>query len=272
MKELSHKEIQMAELEILLQFDKICRENGFRYSLAGGTLLGAVRHKGFIPWDDDIDVMMPRPDYEKFIEWCKTAPSDRFRYFTNADKCSQYPFIKILDNEIQVVRDGLADVSNLWIDIFPVDGLPADETKLNKIYKKNRFYIRIISFSMWRSLKAYHGRHSKFKALLIFLFVKLYGYRRAKRKLEKLAVKYPYGSTEFMGCIVWGMYGSGERMPLSGFESCIDVEFEGYSLKAVSCWHEYLSGIYGDYMQLPPEEDRKTHEIKAYRIEEKTNE
>ena len=269
MEALSHEEIQNAELEILMRFDSFCKKYGLRYSLAGGTLLGAIRHKGFIPWDDDIDVMMPRPDYEKFISLFRNVEDPSLFLFSSSTL--KYPFTKLLRRDIAVERDGINDVPNLWVDIFPVDGLPEDEREIRKIYKKNRLYIRIISFSMWKSLKVYRGRQNKLKAFLISIFVKIYGAKRAYRRLDKLAKKIPYGSTSNMGIIAWGMYGPGEKMPLSGFEPPIQVDFEGQKFMAVSCWREYLSGIYGDYMQLPPEEKRVTHDLKAFYTGSKKN-
>lgn len=267
---LSHLEVQLAELDILFAFDKFCKEHELKYSLAGGTLLGAIRHKGFIPWDDDIDVMMPRPDYEKFKTLLTKEKLSDHLLLANKTKKALYPFVKIVDTNIIVERSGLDDVQNLWIDVFPVDGLPSDQKKVRKIYRKNQFYIKVICFSMWKTVKDYHGKRSKFMAWLISVFVKLYGVERANRNLERLAKRYPYGTTPFMGIVVWGMYGPGERMPISGFQKCEDVMFEGKSFKAVSCWNEYLTGIYGDYMQLPPPEKRVSHGIQAYYC--KTNE
>ena len=267
MEYLSYREIQLAELDILHVFDQICREHKLRYSLAGGSLLGAIRHRGFIPWDDDIDVCMPRPDYEKLLLLFHNNISERYYLSQEAEKV-QYPFIKILDKRIRVERKGIDDVQNLWIDVFPVDGLPSDEKKIKKIYKKNKLYIKIICFSMWKNLKSYQGRQNKIKALFIKLFVKLYGSDRAKRKLEALAKKYKYEDSKYVGAVTWGCYGIGERMLKSEYEKLVEVEFEGHTFKAMSCWDSYLTGIYGDYMQLPPEDKRVCHSFKAYRIEE----
>ena len=267
MQELSHREIQLTELEILLEFDKLCRQNGLRYSLAGGTLLGAVRHKGFIPWDDDIDVCMPRPDYERLKELVKkNALSERYYVTTDSEKNAVYPFLKLQDRTVEIAEERFNEVQNLWVDIFPVDGLPSDERKLKKIYKKSSLYRKIIVFEKWKNLKAYGGKHNKFTAFFIKIFVKLYGVKRAVRNSIKLALQYDYETSDYVGVVTWGCYGIGERMLKKEYEQFVEMSFEGHQFRAMGCWDSYLHGIYGDYMQLPPAEKRVTHNIKAYRV------
>lgn len=268
MQKLTHRETQLAELEILSELDRICKKNNLRYSLAGGTLLGAVRHKGFIPWDDDIDVCMPRPDYEKFKEiLSKNSSSDRFYICSDDDKNAIYPFTKLQDRTIEIVEEGVREVQNLWLDIFPIDGLPSDDKKLKKIYKKSSLYRKIISFDKLENLKAYRGKHNKVIAFFINSFVKLYGCKRALRNSIKLALKYDYDKSDYVGAITWGCYGIGERMPKCQYEQFSEIEFEGKKFSAMGCRDSYLHGIYGDYMQLPPEDKRATHGITAYRVE-----
>lgn len=264
MKELSLRELQFAELEILKYFDNFCRENELKYSLAGGTLLGAVRHKGFIPWDDDIDVCMPRPDYEKFVSSFKHES-----LFITHDRESnaKYPFTKILDKKVMLNHEGFSEVENLWIDVFPVDGLPENDKRLAKIYKKSTFYRKVIGFNQVENFDKYHGRHNKIVAKLIGIFAKIYGYKRAIRNSIKLAQKYDYEKSDFVGAVTWGCYGVGERMVKSEYEKFIEMEFEGYNFFVMGCWDSYLHGIYGDYMQLPPEDKRVTHGIQAFKVE-----
>lgn len=262
------REIQLAELDILLEFDRICKENGLRYSLAGGTLLGAIRHKGFIPWDDDIDICMPRPDYEKFYCIFTEANSKpNYVLYSDRDSSADYPFLKIGDSSIKIEREGINEVENVWIDIFPIEGIPADKNAANKIYKKAKFYRRILCFSKWKSVSEYSGRHSKLVARLYSIFVKIYGGRRAFKKLAQLAEKYDYNDYGHVGNIIWGLHDAGEVMLKSEFEKVVYVNFEGHKFSALSCWDSYLRGLYGDdYMQLPPEEKRVCHSFKAYRV------
>lgn len=141
--ELNKKEIQNIELNILLEFSKFCNENKLRYYLVGGTLLGAIRHKGFIPWDDDIDVCMPRPDYELFISNFHSDNSC-LKLCCNKFGNLKAPFAKLKDTRTIVVNDILVNDNdidtNLWIDIFPVDGLPDSECNRKKHIKKQVLY------------------------------------------------------------------------------------------------------------------------------------
>lgn len=270
MVELSLKEIQLAELDILLEFDRICRENNLKYSLAGGTLLGAIRHKGFIPWDDDIDVCMPRPDYEKLIKCFQSSCSDIDRFILTSDRGekAEYPFAKILDRKISINEVGALETKNLWIDIFPIDGFPNNLSEIKKILKKAIFYRCIISYTKLLNFNGYKGSHGKIIFLIRKRIATIYGYSRAHRGLINLSQKNKYESSEFVGCVIWGIYGIGERMLKSEYEKSVEVEFEGRKFLAMSCWDSYLHGIYGDYMTLPPEEKRIVHGFKAYRIEE----
>lgn len=266
MQQLSLRETQLSELEILIEFDKICRENNLHYSLAAGTLLGAVRHKGFIPWDDDIDVMMPRPDYEKFREiFHKTANLEKFDMADDRGEKAEYPFVKLLNNDVIVDKSGYAEVDRVWIDVFPLDGYPADTKKALKVLKKAQLYKKVIVVSKYENASYYHGRHSKLMFYLGRIFAKLYGVRRALKNSVNHALKIPYDTAEYAGILTWGAYGLGERLIKSLYEDLTQVEFEGHKFYCVSDWDSYLRGLYGEYMQLPPEDKRKAHNIIAYK-------
>lgn len=266
-KYLSRKEIQKIELKILLEFADFCKDNGLRFYLSGGTLLGAIRHKGFIPWDDDIDVCMPRHDYEKLL---KIFPQEYKKiYILRAFERGNFlcPFIKIIDKRSKIVSayvDKNLDYS-LWIDIFPVDGLPTDINLVKKIYKKADFFRRLLLLNFANTNKGHSILKTGFKPLARLL-AKIIGIERCLKVLSKLARVYEYNNTDYVGCIVWGMYGIGERMLKSEFEKSVLVDFEGYKFPTFSCWDSYLKGLYGNYMKLPPIEKRKTHDMEAYYI------
>jgi len=268
LKKLDSKLVKNIELNILVEFDKFCRVNNLVYYLAGGTLLGAIRHKGFIPWDDDIDVCMPRKDYLKFVNtfdgWNKNL-----EVRSNLKNNFGAPFSKIVDLRTKIdAKYTNNDVdTNLWIDVFPVDGLPENIEEVRHIYDKCDLYRRVLLLT---GAKLGEGKTTlkKYSKYILKPLVNLYGKQRCIDKIEKGAAMYPYEESEYVGIVTWGLYGAGERMLKSEFEKSIEVEFEGHKFPAFSCWDSYLRGLYGDYMQLPPVEKRKTHDMVAYLIEE----
>ena len=270
-KQLKLNEIKEVELQLLLDFKCFCEDNDLKYYLCGGTLLGAIRHKGFIPWDDDIDVCMPRNDYMRFINLIKNGSVISKNYGVYAYELSNsfYPFAKLFDKRYYVEQKYTSDVSleNLWIDILPMDGLPDSKKKIEKIYKKNSFRRKLLMLNFAKNGEG-TTLAKKIGKIVILPFVKIIDPEIWCKKIVNSALKNPVESSPNIGCVTWGLYGVGECMEKVLFYEAVDVEFEGYSFKAMKCWNEYLKGIYGDYMQLPPYEKRKTHEIKVW-IEER---
>lgn len=268
---LSLREVQLRELNILLDIDKFCKENGIRYALDSGTLLGAIRHHGFIPWDDDIDITMPRPDYEKFIH---SYHSDNKNLFIRAYELGNLdtPFAKICDRSLSVVQNhkysNATDTDKyLWVDIFPVDGLPSSKAQIRSLYKKAVFYIHIRGMII---AKLGTGRTTAIKILRFLLkpFAMLYGSKRCMRALYDLAHENDYQKSKYVGIVTWALPSIGGHseyeMLREEYEQVEKAEFEGHMLPVPSCWDQYLTGLYGDYMKIPAVEDRPTHGIMVY--------
>lgn len=269
MERLTLSEIKNIELDILKTFDRFCRENNLYYSLCGGTLLGAVRHKGFIPWDDDIDVCMSRSDYEKFKKIFPEILNKIYKIRSIENNNFDKPYLKMININTKVKpnieKEDIND--SLWIDIFPVDGLPEDYSKLKKIYNKARIYRMLLMINCLKKYKPKGFFKNFIKPIVIFI-AKLFGKLYWSKKLEKLALINNYDKSNFVGILVWGLYGTGERMIKKGFEKKIELEFEKNKFYVFSCWDDYLKGIYGEYMKIPPIENRKIHDIEAYFIKE----
>ena len=265
---LTSDEIKTCELRMLMAFRDFCEVRSLRYSLCGGTLLGAVRHGGFIPWDDDIDVCMPRPDYERFLtlaeEFEDTHGFALAGYF--GLPLDNTPFAKLLDRSIKVKARREADESYLWVDVFPMDALPDDDAEAMRLYRTVGRQRSLIMAQ--HSEEGRMGRTAFRKVaadvLRPILRVSHADVRLASRMNEN-ACKLKWGSTGHAGGLVWGMYGIGERMPLAVFEHYSDIKFEGERFASISRWDDYLSGLYGDYLQLPPVEKRVNHGIEAWR-------
>lgn len=265
---LTLPEIHEALLAILVEFDRVCRENGLRYSLAYGTLLGAVRHKGFIPWDDDVDVVMPRPDYEKLYALGKEG-AFREPFFLTEDRGKKafYPFMKLLDGRYRIKSSSHIEVPNLYLDIFPVDGVPeCNKKQRKKLYNKELFYGFVVTMNLWYVFSdrwwGYILRPFFFWFYPIWM---CYGRARAVRKLRTLLLKYPFEECDMCDCRAWGR--TMDDIPRSYYENLTEVEFEGHKFYAFAEYDRYLSVRYGNYMELPPVNKRQTHHIKTYRVE-----
>ena len=259
--------MQLAELDILIAFDKICKESGINYSLDSGTLLGAVRHKGFIPWDDDIDVAMPRPDYEKFYKLVtenKDILPDNLELVPDRGENALIPFLKLIDKNIKIDANAGEITENLWIDIFPYDGYPTDNKKAAKFWKKVHMCHRIILYN-YNDCSNKRGLR-KLALKLFSVYAKMCGVSKAIKKLNKLREKYPYSKAEIVGPVMWSSCGLKYRMPIDAYSKYTALEFEGYTFPAIEDWDAYLSHAYGDYMTLPPEDKRETHGIKSFRL------
>lgn len=266
MKEISLREEQLIELEILKDFAAFCDEHSLRYFLDSGTLIGAVRHHGFIPWDDDIDVCLLREDYELF----KSLVLERDLWLNehlrlSLEKDSFYPYLKLID-----VRTVLIEYPNsnpletgIYIDIFPKDGMKSkggrEKKRAEKVQKFN-LYSWIGSFTI-RKLK----RTGKFRDTLLATIIRILipNPEKHKRKAIELAKKYSGKDCPYVSSIVCsGLTGCVSK---DCFAERIDVSFEGFTFKAPSGYDTYLRSLYpGDYMIPPPPEKRTAHETVVY--------
>lgn len=268
---MSMKEIQSVSLEILKKIADICDQEGLKYSLAWGTLIGAVRHKGYIPWDDDVDIQMPRPDYERLKDY----------FNKNAD--ALYP-LRLFDNSVSGYPYMLARVSNddyvidtinekpcgmgIFVDIYILDGTGDTYEDAWNYASKTCKYPRLIFLS---TRKYYHFGTTKgfFKRLFkvfVFIYAKIMGKEYFERKLLSIISQKPYDQKDYVGCVSWCERPKYAVIKKSEFEDMIDFQFENYKFKGPREYDKYLRIWYGDYMQLPPEKERIYHHLyKAYK-------
>ena len=270
-KPLSLKELQDIEFAILKAFRDFCDENKLRYYLCGGTLIGAIRHKGFIPWDDDIDVMMPRPDYEKFIKLNKSGILDEYRHLDNMNlnRNALSSIMRIYDIRTKLTFTNAVSkkVFGCWIDVFPLDGL------------SNSSKVRFLQFRYARLLKDLTiANGTKFGVkrrsilhtvlqwvILPFLpFIRLVGHERWIEKMDKLSRTYDYRDSKYVG-VMEGRALEKEAMIKENMEPAILVDFNGEKFTAMANYDEYLTNLYGDYMTPPNDAGKKSrHIIEVY--------
>lgn len=250
---------QRASLDTLLFVDGFCREKNIRYYLAYGTLLGAIRHHGFIPWDDDVDVFVPRPDYETLLK-CFHDPSGRFRLIScENDRTYTIPYAKVEDlSTARVKANGELDSHGIGIDLFPLDGLPEDKETAQRVFaERNAFWLgyvyRLEMFHRSRPRTALgYCKHLAGSAAYAV------GYLNKKaRELSASPYKEEYDRAKCIGAVIGVFSGVFRAFEKELFEP-IDVDFEGHRLTAPAGYDEILRKTYGDYMQLPPEDKRVT--------------
>ena len=264
-KQLSLDEIKQVELQILIEFRRICDALGLRYYLSGGTLLGAIRHKGFIPWDDDIDLAMPRSDFNKLIEFSRSYKNDTYKFLFFSQTGTLLPYAKFVNVKTHIDAKYAEDEmqQHLWLDIMPMDGLPEDLNEVARIYKKAEYYRKIIGLC---NAKLGEGKSAvkKLAKYVLKPLALIYGKDRAISQLNGLAMKYDYDSAKYVGAITWGFYGASERMLKAEVDQTTEITFENNKFSTFSCWDSYLKGLYKDYMKLPPVEKRINHEMIAW--------
>ncbi len=270
MRLLDKRETQQELLRMLDCFADYCRRHGLRYYLVGGTLLGAVRHRGFIPWDDDIDVGMPRADYERFLKLEQTEPVAPFLHAISAEAGTlSNPYCELLHMDTELERDTSkyireeCQILHLFIDIFPQDGWPSSELAARALARYMKACRYLILCSRAKLGKGVNLLRRALKAPVVLL-ARMIGYRRLVQHVDRVARKWDYDRSKYVGAITYGIYGPGERCVREEVVDFTEVDFEGRKLCAPGCWDRYLRQIYGDYMMLPPEGKRKDHRLRVW--------
>lgn len=265
---LTFEEIRQEELKILDAFDRFCREHSLSYSLAYGSLLGAARHNGFIPWDDDIDVLMPRPDYERMLSIDEPISQTMDLHFANARATASdkvpYPstYTKLVNRKIATFEANvIIDLNQyLFIDIFPLDGTDG----LNRHSKFLKDY--------WNKallLGSCLTRSSSLAKELVKKCLRPFAGNpfNLAQKLDQNLQGLDWASSQMVSDIASSTPAWFYQLPKTEFLQTVELDFEGRKFPAMSCWQQALETWYGvDFMKLPPENERVSHQMKAWRL------
>lgn len=261
--EISLKELQKIEFDMLLHIKEFCNRNNLQYFLSNGTLLGAVKYGGFIPWDDDIDIFVPRNDYEKLLNQYKDT--ERYKLFsTERVEGYAFPFAKLCDMttcRVEINNNNGVDLG-VDIDIFPLDKWDLKAEKQAKEQINRMLMLRLSKNYKITSTSFFRTLAKKTSAF----FCKCIGTSYFIKRMQKCALKFT-GESNHVGCVIWPVYGKKEIIPADVFADTVEVEFEGEKFSVPIGYDTYLRSLYGDYEQDPPPEKQRTHHnYKAYKL------
>lgn len=264
--------LQLRILDILMSIDNVCREHNLRYYLWAGTMLGAVRHKGFIPWDDDLDIAMPRRDYDLLMQNAKEWMPKPFEVVAfETDNEYPLPFAKIQDSSTTLIeRVHLRYLGGIYLDVFPLDGMPQNKIKCRWHFIKYQWYKKMLYFVHRDPYRHGHG----ISCWLPLLCRKMYTMPQLQQKLRDLQKQWNYDDCELIVDHDDGLKGI---MSKSILGKPTNINFEGKEVMGVEDADKYLSQKYGDYMTIPPGPKQRQHNFhlldleKSYKLYEVDN-
>lgn len=271
MENTSLRKLQLTELEILKEVVRICKEENIKYYLMGGTFLGAVRHKGFIPWDDDIDISMSRKDYDKFFEIAPKKLKNQYIYknFKKDNENTIY-FSRVEDSSVKIEDTSAINTRtrSAWIDIFPLDGMP-NNIIMRQLHKIRLLYRRLIlQYSQFSIIvnQDLPNRPLHEKILIkignVLKVEKHLDTKKSMKKLDKALRKYDYDKSKYVVNFM-GAYKFKEMFKKEIYNNTAEYDFENQKLIAPKEYHIVLSQMYGDYMKIPPEHQQNKHHSKV---------
>lgn len=255
------RKLQLKELESLVYFDDFCKKHELTYYLLGGCVIGAVRHGGFIPWDDDIDLIMPRRDYERMLRlWKKEESSERFLMLkTDGEVFTGNSFATLIDTSATMVKDNQKDIDvphGIVTDIFPMDGCPDGK------FKRYLQYYHAMMYSLYIT-EVVPTKHGGLIKAVSSVLLKLVPSREKRTKIwkkhEKKMTRYSFNTHKKCTELCAGPHYMLNEYPHEAFAEPVYHDFEGLSMPLPQGYDEYLKMAFGEYMELPPEDKQVPH-------------
>lgn len=255
--ELTYK-VQAVQLEIAEVIKKVCEKKGIRYFLAYGTLIGAVRHDGFIPWDDDIDIMMPYPDLLKFEQACKTdLPQGYFYQSPETDPEYRLSFMRIRKDNTLLIEKEMADKNihhGIFVDIYPLYGAAPKNKRKLQVFRAMKRALYLLDEPV-----KHHGAIMRIGSSFLLKLKSKKGKERAQKKLFKKISQYDYDTSENVVCLHSSIKVMRTEFKREWFGNGVMHKFGETEFMIPENSDAILKKYYGDYMQLPPESERKPH-------------
>lgn len=253
------KKIQKTVYEILCEIDSFCKEHEIRYFLSGGTCLGAVRHQGFIPWDDDADLMMPRKDYDRFLRLYAEKHSEKYGIGAlDLDKNWQKAYARVWDKRTSRKSKyfGQYDMG-IYVDIFPIDGLPKTQWGQKIFYTRLKVLTELGKEASRIRFKEENRAGIKILRRLAGLIVKPLGTRYFSKRVNRIAQKYDFDTSAYVACSMPVHYGSRETIEHKHMSAANHLMFGGKEFPVPIGYDTYLRNLYGDYMTIPADAEEK---------------
>jgi len=271
MRPMTLEDVHKVLYDILVDIHEFCVKNDIKYSLSGGSLLGAVRHNGIIPWDDDIDIQMSRPEYERFIHTYKSKRGYQL-FSRELQGCEdvEIAFARVCEMEKTIVDTGVGpwrkEETGLWIDVFPMDGAPDNEKEAHRKISKMYFFWRILLVSRGR-LPIVYSQAKGLKMKLRLFMKKCLAWcvpTDFAQRYINMCQEYSFERSSYLANYTTMQYKFREWQPKSPMEKFVLHKFEDGEFYIMEDYNTSLSHLYGNYMELPPVEKRVAHEINSF--------
>lgn len=259
------RQLQMTQLELLIEADRICKKCGIHYNIIAGTLLGAVRHGGYIPWDDDADIALLRPEYEKFRKACETELDTARFYFQDHDFTTGYRwgYGKLRRKDTLFLREHQEHMpyeQGVFIDIFPLDYVP-DNYCLRSLHNFKCFVYRKF---FWSEVGKVADKSSFMRGL--YGIMSKVSEEQLKKSFNRFIKRTDRKKTDWVRILTFPTPNKEYGYRTEWYENSADIEFEGVTFSGIKDYDAYLSFKFGDYMELPPEEKRKVHPVSGIEL------